>query len=151
MFVFPQIIQIFTGDCFDNFRFWLKPNEFFIYLINGLKPVPIEYKEHQNWYPKTISQTPTFTLQIFPETPEFSFFEIIQVLFISIGFSFKWDSFVGQITVFELEKPVIIFNDVENIEENDKHFQLLPQMDFFVIDQYIIFLIFGFPNEDKGK
>ncbi len=97
------------------------------------------------------SQTPTFTLQIFPEVPEFSFFEIIHAVFVGVSFSFKGDSSISHITVFQFEKPVIIFNNIENIEENNEHFQLLPQMDFFVIDQYIIFLIFGFPNEDKGK
>jgi|APAra7269097138_1048543.scaffolds.fasta_scaffold16091_2 hypothetical protein len=90
-------------------------------------------------------------LKIFPEVPEFSFSEIVQVVFISISFSFKGNSSVSQIAVFQFEKPIIVFNNVENIEENNEHFQLLLQMDFFVIDQYIIFLIFGFPNEDKGK
>lgn len=46
-------------------------------------------------------------------------------MFISISFSFKGDSSVSQIAVFQLEKPVIVFNDIENIEENNKHFQLL--------------------------
>ncbi len=64
-------------------------------------------------------------LKIFPEVPQFSFSEIIQVVFISIGFSFKGDSSVGQISVFEFKKPVIVFNTIENIEENDEHFQLL--------------------------
>ncbi len=68
-----------------------------------------------------------------------------------ISFSFKRNSSVTKIPVFKFEKPVIIFNNIKNIEENDEHFHLLPQMDFFMINQYIIFLIFGFPNEDKGK
>lgn len=65
-------------------------------------------------------------LKIFPEVPQFSFSEIIQVVFISVGFSFKRDSSVSQITVLQFKKPVIIFNTIENIEENNEHFQLLP-------------------------
>ncbi len=68
----------------------------------------------------------TLILKVFPEVPQFSFSEIIQVVFISIGFSFKGDSSVGQISVFEFKKPVIVFNTIENIEENNEHFQLLP-------------------------
>jgi hypothetical protein len=91
------------------------------------------------------------SLQIFPEAPEFPFPQIAQIPFICVCFPFKGDSFIGKITVFEFEKPVIIFDDIKNIKENNKHFELLSQMDFFVIDKYFIFLIFGFPNEDKGK
>lgn len=72
-------------------------------------------------------------------------------MFIAVGFSFERNSFIGQVTIFQLEKPVIIFDDIENVEEYNKHFQLLSEMDFLMIDKYIIFLIFGFPNEDKGK
>lgn len=68
-----------------------------------------------------------------------------------IGFSFKRDSFISQKTVFQLEKPIIVFDNIKNVKENNEHFELLSQMDFFVIDKYFIFLIFGFPNEDKGK
>ena len=89
--------------------------------------------------------------KIFSEAPEFSFSEIIQVIFIGIGFPFKRDSSVSQIAVLKFEEPIIVLNNIEDVKENDEHFQLLTQMDFFVIDQYIIFLIFGFPNEDKGK
>jgi hypothetical protein len=46
-------------------------------------------------------------------------------MFIGIGFSFKGDSFISLITVLQFEKPVIIFDYIENIEENDEHFQLL--------------------------
>ncbi len=72
-------------------------------------------------------------------------------MLIRIGFSFKRNSHIGFIAVFQFEKPVIIFDDIENVEKYDEHLQLLAQMDFFVIDKCIIFLIFGFPNEDKGK
>ncbi|MBO9690079.1 MAG: hypothetical protein J7550_00275 [Chryseobacterium sp.] len=89
--------------------------------------------------------------KVFPEVPEFSFSEIIQVVFIRVSFSFKRNSSVSQVTIFEFEEPIIVFDNIKDVKENDEHFQLLPQMDFFVIDQYIIFLIFGFPNEDKGK
>ena len=91
------------------------------------------------------------SLQIFTEAPELPFLQIIQIPFICVGFSFKGDSFVGKITVFKFEKPVVIFDDIKNIKENNEHFELLSQMNFFVIDKYFIFLIFGFPNEDKGK
>jgi len=72
-------------------------------------------------------------------------------MFIGVSFSFKGDSFVCLITIFQLENPVIILDYIEDIKENNQHFQLLPQMDFFVVDQYFIFLIFGFPNEDKRE
>ncbi len=47
-------------------------------------------------------------------------------MFIGISFSFKGDSFVRLITVFQFKKPVIIFDYIKNVEENDEHFQLLP-------------------------
>lgn len=92
-----------------------------------------------------------YLLQIFPEIPEFSFFKIAQITFIGIGFPFEGNSHIGLISIFQPEKPIIIFNNIENIKKYDQHLHLLPQMDFFVIDKCIIFLIFGFPNEDKGK
>ncbi len=72
-------------------------------------------------------------------------------MFFGVSFSFKRYSFIRQISVFQFKKPVIIFNNVEEVKKDNKHFQLLAQMNFFVIDKYFIFLIFGFPNEDKGK
>ena len=66
-----------------------------------------------------------YLLQIFPEAPELSFSKIIQIVLIGIRFPFEWDSFISMIAVFQFEEPVIIFDDIENVEENNQHFQLL--------------------------
>jgi hypothetical protein len=72
-------------------------------------------------------------------------------MFIGVSFPFERNSLVCLITVFQFKNPIIILDYIEDIKENNQQLQLLSQMDFFVIDQYFIFLIFGVPNEDKRE
>lgn len=68
-----------------------------------------------------------------------------------IGFPFKGNPSVGSIAVLQPDQPEIVFGQVKDIEENDEQFRLLPEMNFFMIDEYRIFLIFGIPDEDERK
>lgn len=90
-------------------------------------------------------------LKVFPETPELSLLKVIQIVFIGIGFPFKRNPEVGMVRIFQPDQPIVVLDQITDIKENNQHFHLLPQVDFFVIDQYVIFLIFGVPNEDKRK
>jgi hypothetical protein len=90
-------------------------------------------------------------LEVFPETPELSLLKVIQVVLIGIRFPFKRNPQVGPVRIFQFIQPIIIFDHIEDIKENNQHLRLLLQVDFFVINQYVIFLIFGIPNEDKWE
>jgi len=44
---------------------------------------------------------------------------------------------------------IIIFGKIGEIKENDQQFQLLSQMDLFMVDQHSILLIFRIFDENK--
>jgi len=90
-------------------------------------------------------------LKVFPEPPELSFVKIIQIALVGIGFPFERNPEIGLVRIFQSHQPIVVLDNVEEVKENNQHLHLLPQMDFFVIHQYVIFLIFGVPNEDKRE
>ncbi len=72
-------------------------------------------------------------------------------MLMGIGFPLEGNPPVGSIAVLQTDQPEIVFAQVQEIKENNQQFRLLPEMNFFMIDEYRIFLIFGVPDEDEGK
>ena len=72
-------------------------------------------------------------------------------MFHCVRFPFKRNRTIRLIRISQPEKMIIIFCHISNIKENDQQFQLLSQMDLFVVDENFIPFIFGIFNENKRE
>ncbi len=89
--------------------------------------------------------------EVFSEIPQRPIPQIIQIVFPVIRFFFEAYIVVSLLVFLAFESQNQILRQVPDVKRQNQHFQLLPQMNLFVVEQPFVVCIVLVLNEHKGK